>query len=392
MAGRRGRGEGSLTFDTRDGRWVGRVTLPDGRRPKVSGRTRAEALARMRQLRTEVADGHNPDGRLTLGEWAETWVTGVLPGRVGSSRTVDNYASVLRQHVVPHIGSVRLRNLSIEDVEAMLAVVAEQGYSKSTVNRCRAVLSLVLVEAERRGRVTRNVAKLAVLPPTTPRKPRTTFSREQARSLVEAARGERLESLWLTALYLGLRPGELLGLTWRDVELGTAPVIHLRESLRADGVLGALKAGARRRSLAVPVAVAEAIRRHRVLQLAEEQEAGEDWTTTFADLGGLVWPSRVGTPINPSNLRRSFAALRVRAGVEGKWTPYSLRHTAVSLLSDAGVSPERIADLLGHVDIRMVMSVYRHTVTPVVDTAATALDDVLGGPYGPSSGPSGSPT
>jgi integrase len=57
-----------------------------------------------------------------------------------------------------------------------------------------------------------------------------------------------------------------------------------------------------------------------------------------------------------------------------------MRHTCVSLLSDAGVSPERIADLLGHTSPRMVLSVYRHAVGPTVDTAATVLDGVLANP------------
>ena len=63
-----------------------------------------------------------------------------------------------------------------------------------------------------------------------------------------------------------------------------------------------------------------------------------------------------------------------RSGVEGRWTPYEMRHTAVSLLSDAGVPPEQIADLLGHVDTRMVLLTYRHAVVPVVDGTVALFD------------------
>jgi integrase len=196
---------------------------------------------------------------------------------------------------------------------------------------------------------------------------------------VAAASGDRLEALWLTALHLGLRPGELRGLVWRDIDLEATPtVLHLREAMQQDGTLGALKSGARRRSLALPTSVAEALLRHLDRQVAERATAGDRWVGSFDHLGGLVWATGRGTAINGSNLRRSFAQLRERAGVEGRWSPYACRHTAVSLLSDAGLSAERIADVMGHRDTRMIFRTYRHVLTDVIHTTATALDGVFG--------------
>lgn len=106
----------------------------------------------------------------------------------------------------------------------------------------------------------------------------------------------------------------------------------------------------------LPAPAVEALRAHRVRQADGRLLAGPLWHEVHPELGGLVFASAVGTPMPPANVRRAFTALRARAGLRGPWTPYHLRHAAVSLLSDEGVSPEAIADLLGHVDTRMVSS------------------------------------
>jgi integrase len=74
--------------------------------------------------------------------------------------------------------------------------------------------------------------------------------------------------------------------------------------------------------------------------------------------------------LDPSGLRRLLTRLAVAAGIEGRVTPYDLRHTATSLMAAGGQSAEPLADLLGHVDTRMVFRHYRHPITSSVTTAA----------------------
>jgi len=81
----------------------------------------------------------------------------------------------------------------------------------------------------------------------------------------------------------------------------------------------------------------------------------------------LVFPTRTGSLRDPSNDRHRLARLSRRAGIDPPVTPYELRHTAASLLSDSGVPIEVLADLLGHTSTQMLESVYRHRVRKVVD-------------------------
>jgi len=86
----------------------------------------------------------------------------------------------------------------------------------------------------------------------------------------------------------------------------------------------------------------------------------------------------VRTPLDPSNLRRSFARITQRAGL-GKWHPHELRHSAASLLSHSGVSIEEVADVLGHTDVRITSSTYRHLVADSIWAAVAPMEGLFGG-------------
>jgi integrase len=181
--------------------------------------------------------------------------------------------------------------------------------------------------------------------------------------------------LAVTGLMLGLRPGELCGLAWEDVDLDAA-VLHVRRSLKLEA--GRLRLGERKtrrsyRALDLPGPVVEALRAHRVRQVGEWLRAGRAWIDS-----GLGFTTSVGTPVDPANLRRWFAALTEGAGL-GRWTPKELRHSAASLLSAAGVPLELIADVLGHDGTRMTGAVYRHAVRPSVKAGVEPMERLFGG-------------
>jgi integrase len=118
-----------------------------------------------------------------------------------------------------------------------------------------------------------------------------------------------------------------------------------------------------RRTLNAPRSVLAALRAHKKRQAAERLKASPGWQER-----ALVFPSEIGSFTDPSNFRRSLAALTKRAKL-GSWHPTELRHSAVSLLSAAGVPLEQLADVMGHTTTRMTAEVYRHPVTPTVDAA-----------------------
>jgi site-specific recombinase XerD len=119
------------------------------------------------------------------------------------------------------------------------------------------------------------------------------------------------------------------------------------------------------------IVVADALRNHKVRQAALRLATGPRWEDH-----GLVFCSDIGTPLDLANLRKTFARAAQRAGMEGGFT-YLLRHSAVSLLIDAGAGIEEVADLIGG-DPRTLYRHYRHRVRPVMDVGLR-MDKVLNG-------------
>ena len=114
---------------------------------------------------------------------------------------------------------------------------------------------------------------------------------------------------------------------------------------------------------------------HRDQQQKLRQKAGERWRDK-----DLVFASRVGTELNPSNVRRAFRRVAATAGLDpGEWTPRELRHSFVSLLSDSGVPVERISVLVGHRGSHVTELVYRKQLRPVVEDGATVMDELFKG-------------
>ena len=243
-------------------------------------------------------------------------------------------------------------------------------------------MRLAIRRVERDGKIGRNVAALAELPAGTLRK-----SNAMNVAQVNSMLALRVNLFWrayiVTGLMCGLRPGELLGLRWEDVDFD-AGVIRVRKCLKAlpdpeTGklrlVLEDLKTEQSRRTIQMPRLVAEALRDLRKDQARWKLKLGADYDTRGL---GVVFTDRAGEPRWPGDVRKYFQLLCDRAGIGKAWTPRELRHTFVSVLSDSGVDIEQIADAVGHVNSTVTKTVYRHQIADKVTVAATAMDAIFG--------------
>jgi len=372
---RRSRGDGSVFYDTANQRWTGRVVV-DGKRRTVVAKTKTEASRRLRDLRA-AADAGKPvaDGTLTVARLLNQWAEKGLPARnlQPASLATHDWA---RKIIVEDIGTKRVRSLSPTDVETMLQQRADNGLSKASLMKLRTTLRIALQWAERRELVARNVARVSELPADArAASSRKSMTAELLRAFLEASEGTPLAAMWRTMVTLGLRPGEAAALSWDDIDAING-IVHVRRALKrhASGALylGELKTVQSARSLDAPATVIEALEGRRREQKLDELAAGPAWSNTE----NLVWTNSVGSPTDPARLRRAFDQATQAAGIGDDWSPNSLRHTAASLLSDAGVALEDIADQLGHKDTRMASLHYRHRVKPTV-SAGLDMDGVI---------------
>jgi integrase len=370
-ARRRGRGEGSIYKDEAKGRWYAAISVgygPDGktwRRQKVSGRTRAEVAAKLRELQAEQDSGAQPACGYTVQQAVDDWLVEGLDGR--SAETVRLNRHVLKP-VTAIIGDIELRKLTAHDVRRALTELAKTRSSRTVVIAHNA-LTRALRHAEANRHILHNAAALVDTPKGQVGRPSRALTAEQAAALLEAAERARLGAYVVLCLLTGIRTEEARALRWDHVDLDAGTVAVWR-SVRHDGDTKTAKS---RRTLGLPNAAGEALREHHRRQAGEKLAAGALWKDH-----GLVFATRVGTQLDAGNVRRQFKAICKTAGIGEDWTPRELRTSFVSLLSASGVPVEEIAQLAGHSSSRTTEVIYRREIRPVLVKGAEVMDQLFG--------------
>jgi integrase len=348
---------------------------PDAARPSLFARTRSAVADRIRgQTDPVAADGSAVVDELTVGAFLVGWLTDVVRLTV-RPRTYASYRQVVRLHLAPGLGAVPLATLSPADVQAFLNAQSATRLAARTVAYQRGVLRCALGHAERMGLVNRNVARLA-RPPRVPRRQVSPLSVEQARIFLSVIVGDRLEALYLVALGVGLRQGEILGLRWSDLDLAGGTLTVRYALARIDGRLMLVepKSATSRRVVPLPGFVRDALLIHRERQAQEPQPLRPLPPSPFAD---LVFTTTFGTPLDGITVTRRFQRLLVSAGLP-RQRFHDLRHACASLLLAQGVPARVVMETLGHSEISLTLNTYSHVLPSLGREAAERMDDALG--------------
>jgi integrase len=278
--------------------------------------------------------------------------------------TARNYDRVVRLHLTPHIGSLRLQSLSGAHLNTLYRKLEAQGLAPGTLHVVHPVIHRAIGDAVRWGRLVRNPVDSADPPATSDRRVQSWTATELAKFLEHVA-GDRLFALWRLAATTGMRRGELLGLTWRYLDFSGARASVEQQLLPTFGgpTLGPPKSTRSRRTVALDPETVEALRHHRDAQLLERDLAA----TAYGDLD-LVFCNELGGPIHPDRLSAMFRKHRKAAGIP-VGSLHILRHTAASLALTAGVPVHVVAARLGD-DPKTVLSTYAHLLPSSDEVAA----------------------
>ena len=333
---------------------------PDGKRRYVSGKTKEDARRNLRRARGDAERGLVSDGgHVALSEYLARWLNDSVRGSV-KPITHQSYEMLVNKHVIPAVGNVRLSKITPAHLQGFYRSKLDAGLSPRTVQYLHVVLHRALKQALRWDLVPRNVAE-AVDPPKVPKKDVFPLSPDQARAFLEAARGNRLEALYVLAIHTGMRQGALLSLRWDDVDLD-AGVLRVRGT----------KTARSRRTVKLSRTALEALTSHLARQLEEIDRAGDSWREN-----GLVFATELGTPLNRHNLtQRSFRPLLARAGLP-QIRFHDLRHTCATLLLSKGVHAKFVQELLGYSTIGITLDTYSHVLPQMGGSTADAMDDAF---------------
>ncbi len=372
---RRGRGEGGIRKHP-SGHWEATVSMGTGadgkrRRKTVTGKTKGEVHEKLRVLQGQGPVGDA--GNVCLAAYLERHLA-TAKGRLEAT-TYETYESILRLHLAPACGNLKLAKVSAVAVESVYQAMTGAGASAHTVQAAHRILSGALKRAVRLKLIPSNPCADAARP--RPKKAITAFlTAEQASLFLNAASGRPDYALYCVALSAGLRQGELFALAWRDYDPATG-VVSVRRTvamLNSGPVFKEPKSAAGRRSVGLPPSARAALDARRPAPAMPDD---------------LIFGDRNGNPMRKSNfVRRSFHPLLkqcraacVGAGVaeppEG-FTFHGLRHTHASLMVSRGMSLKAVSQRLGHSSVEITLSVYSH-VMPNDDARVAAEAEVVFG-------------
>ncbi len=369
MPSKRAHGEGSVT-QRKDGRWQAALQV-DGRRRVVYGRTRREAADMLGELKRQAAkSGGLPDpGRRTVGDLLDAWLETVAPNL--KPATIAQYRLEVENHLRPALGHVRLARLNAAQIQRLITALQASG-RRRTASLVLALLRQALALAVRWGWMADNPADRVVRPQhRAPEK--TMWDAGQLGAFLQGTAGYWLGPLWVVAVATGCRLGELLGLTWGDVDIAAGTLAVQRTLQRVDGewISDGPKTRAGARTLALPGEALAALQRQRAWQAERRLRLGPDWPAT-----DLVFTTAEGQPIHRATVAHAMARECDRLGLP-RMTPHGLRHLHASLLLAEGLPIPTVSKRLGHANAGVTMTVYAHAIGQGDAGAADAIGRAL---------------
>lgn len=371
---RRLNNEGSVSYDKNRDRWVARTRIKDengeNKRLYFYGKTSAEALQKMRNAQKRISQGRPAsDARLTLTSWLNEWSEGPLEVSTRKESTKDGYRYMLR-HILGHqIAKKELRKILPTHIQGFLSDLRKTSLSSSTVHHVYATMKVAFNDAVINRQIGSNPFD-NVSPPPREKTQSKFLTKDQTRELVDAVRDNRYYVAVKLLAETGLRRGEALALKWSDIDLDKQTLWVRGTLARTDKGLYVTspKTQASVRQIHLSTHLAGLLKSHLLAQSVEIAQAGNKYLQK-----GFVFATRTGEPVDPRNLQRSVQIACKKAGLPVV-SPHTLRHSAATMMLEAGIPIHVVSRQLGHSNINITVDIYGH----VSDTGAREAMETLG--------------
>jgi integrase len=355
--------------------------------------------------RTVVVGVAAVDGLPELAEYLGYWLQVVVEPNL-RPLPAATYETLVRLYITPMLGRMRIDRLTVRDIRLWINTLRQtcqccaQGKdakrpegkrrccaigkccnsiaSDRTIRDARGVLRSALSNAMTEELISRNVAAIIAVRASRTHRPKP-WSVDEARQFLEEAKacGDPLYAAYVLILVLGLRKGEVLGLTWANVNLdaGEVDISWQLQRVRRQLLHRETKTDASEATLPLPDLCVAVLRERLKEQDADRRAATptEEWNET-----GLVFTSRYGSPIDPRHFNRRFDAMCEHAGVR-RIRVHDTRHTCASLLAALDVHPRVAMAILRHSNIAVTMDIYTDVPADVTRDALRRLGTQLGG-------------
>lgn len=353
-----------------DGRYEGRYTAPDGRQRSIYGTSQTTTTEALRAAMHDVDNGTWLEpSRMTLNQWFDIWLSDYQGHTTG--RTVETYTAVIKRHMRPLFGSVKLADFSPIHVRRMVSSMTKSGCAPTTVKHARGILSAALNGAIEAGLIKDNAVK-SVKPPRMIKRDFTIIDREQIPAFIEAAQTTKYPDALIFLLMTGVRVGEMRGLRWTDIDFEN-------NTIRIDRQLHALSMVNREmrppkdgesRTIHITPETTALLKAHRKTQLAQ-QVAAKSWLDDDIT-SGLVFRKANGANLDESSLQYAIEQVRAAMNLPGLRL-HDLRHSYAVAALRSGIDVKTVQHNLGHKHASITLDIYASYTDDAGKTGAEKL-------------------
>lgn len=351
-------GEGSVFWSESRGLYFA-TYIDQGQRKRVSGKTRKAAVAKRKEALDRINKGlRGVSSKRTFTSEAERWEAVASKALNLTPLSRQNYLDVLRLHVIPAIGALRIESILPSHVEAVMVAMAERGLSPSYRHQAHKAMSHVFKMAMRDKIITMNPTRSVPAPRGSVRQ-RIVPDRDDVLRLINNADEPRLRIFLQIASHTGLRVSEVLSLAWSDVNYTT----------RTISVLGK---GGKRRAVYITPTLEKALKAWK-RQQAAMRLAATHWTPD----SDWIITTDIGTQMDVHNWRNKFFNPLRDKHAPGV-TPHSLRHAFATIMLEENVPMKVVSAQMGHSSTRITEETYSHVTARLTAAAGEAVERALG--------------
>ena len=345
----------------------------------VSGKTQKEVAQKLKELTAALDAGtYIAPSKVTVGQWLDVWQQDYLVNVRPS--TVTSYEATIRNHIKPKIGALRLESLTTHDIQEFynsLRTPSEnrKALSAKTIKNIHGILHHALQQAMLNNYIRTNPSNSCVIPRATKKKVKP-LNEYQIADFLKAIKGHKYESMFLVALFTGIRQGEVCGLQWECVDFDDGTILidkqlqSLRATTRGDSekyTLVPTKNGKERTITAAPY-VMELLWKTKQSQNANRKL----WGNAFQE-NDLVFTDELGNRITPQALYRAFKIIVTESGMP-MVRFHDLRHSYAVISLKSGDDVKTVQENLGHATAAFTLDTYGHVTEKMKKDSANRME------------------